>query len=85
MRMEGRGLQQVGALTALLVVSLMATGALAQDARLAEGRKEGKVVWYTGAALFTADNVAKRFEQAYPGIKVEVHRWNFTGRAYRLV
>ena len=68
------GLPQVGVLTALLVVLLMATGALAQDARLAEARKEGKVVWYTGAASTTAENVASRFEQAYPGIKVEVQR-----------
>ena len=52
----------------------MAREGLAQDARLAEARKEGKVVWYTGAALKTAESVAKRFEQAYPGIKVEVHR-----------
>lgn len=42
--------------------------------KLAEAQREGKVVWYTGAALFTAERVAKLFEQAYPGIKVEIHR-----------
>jgi iron(III) transport system substrate-binding protein len=46
----------------------------AQDARLAAAKKEGKVVWYTGASLFTAERVAKLFEQAYPGVKVEVQR-----------
>jgi iron(III) transport system substrate-binding protein len=46
----------------------------AQDARLVEARREGKVVWYTAAALFTAERVAKLFEEAYPGLKVEVHR-----------
>ena len=66
--------EQAAALSALLVISLIANGVFAQDAKLAEGRKEGKVVWYTGAASSTAENVASRFEQAYPGIKVEVHR-----------
>jgi iron(III) transport system substrate-binding protein len=37
-------------------------------------RKEGKVVWYTSLALPSAEKVAKLFEQAYPGIQVEVHR-----------
>jgi iron(III) transport system substrate-binding protein len=57
------------------VTILMAFGiGQAQDARVAEARKEGKVVWYTGATLFTAERVGKLFEQAYPGIKVEVNR-----------
>ena len=73
-RVKGHGLRQGSVLAAYFVVSLIAGEGLAQDARLAEGRREGKVVWYTGAALLTAENVAKRFEQAYPGIKVEVHR-----------
>ena len=46
----------------------------AQDARLEAARKEGKVVWYTSLALSSAEKVAKLFEAAYPGIKVEVHR-----------
>jgi iron(III) transport system substrate-binding protein len=60
----------LAALTALLppVISF------SQDARLSEAKKEGKVVWYTGAALFTAERVARFFELAYPGIKVEVQR-----------
>ncbi len=45
-----------------------------KDTRLAEARREGKIVWYTGAALFTAERVAGLFEQAHPGIKVEVQR-----------
>jgi iron(III) transport system substrate-binding protein len=60
--------------TLLLTISLTRGICSAQDARLAEARREGKVVWYTGAALFTAERVAKFFELAYPGIKVEVQR-----------
>lgn len=63
-----------GVLAAFSMVALLGGVSSAQDSRLAEARKEGKVVWYTGAALFTAERVAKLFEQAHPGIKVEVHR-----------
>ncbi len=62
------------ALAAFLTVLAMAGTCLSQDARLADARREGKIVWYTGAALFTAERVARLFEQAYPGIKVEVDR-----------
>ena len=48
--------------------------AFAQDARLEGAKKEGKVVWYTSLVLPSAEKVAKLFEAAYPGIKVEVHR-----------
>ncbi len=48
--------------------------ASAQDARLEAAKKEGKVVWYTSLALASSEKVAKLFEAAYPGIKVEVHR-----------
>lgn len=58
----------------LLVAVLAAGSAGAQDARLAEARREGKVVWHTALALDSAQRVATRFEQTYPGIKVEVHR-----------
>ena len=74
MRPKRCGLRVGSALAAFLAVSLMAGASWAQDPRLAEARREGKVVWYTGAALPTAERVAKLFEQAYPGIKVEVHR-----------
>ena len=60
------------ALVAALVV--WTSDAFAQDARLEAARKEGKVVWYTSLALPSAEKVAKLFEAAYPGIKVEVHR-----------
>jgi iron(III) transport system substrate-binding protein len=46
----------------------------AQDARLEAARKEGKVVWYTSLAVPSTEKVAKMFEAAYPGIKVEAHR-----------
>ena len=61
----------LGCALALLLITRMSP---AQEARLAEAQKEGKIVWDTGASLFTAERVAKLFEQAYPGIKVEVHR-----------
>jgi iron(III) transport system substrate-binding protein len=62
------------ALVVTLPVLLIASVAAAQDARLEAARKEGKVVWYTSLALPSAERVAKLFEAAYPGIKVEVHR-----------
>ena len=62
------------ALATFLAALVIAGTCLSQDARLAEARREGKIVWYTGAALFTAERVASLFEQAYPGIKVEVQR-----------
>jgi iron(III) transport system substrate-binding protein len=53
---------------------LVAGAAAAQDTRLEAAKKEGKVVWYTSLVLPSAEKVAKLFEAAYPGIKVEVHR-----------
>ena len=53
---------------------LSAVPAIAQDARLGAAKKEGKVVWYTSLALTSAEKVAKLFETAHPGVKVEVHR-----------
>ena len=57
-----------------LTLVLSALPAFAQDARVEAAKKEGKVVWYTSLALPSAEKVAKLFEAAYPGIKVEVHR-----------
>jgi iron(III) transport system substrate-binding protein len=57
-----------------LVLMLMAAPGFAEDARVEAARKEGKVVWYTSLALPSAEKVAKLFEAAYPGVKVEVHR-----------
>ncbi len=74
MRAKRREFRWSEALAVFLTISLMAGVSLAQDSRLVEARREGKVVWYTGAALLTAERVAKLFEQAHPGIKVEVHR-----------
>ncbi|HUF92615.1 MAG TPA: extracellular solute-binding protein [Candidatus Limnocylindria bacterium] len=62
------------AIACLALVAADARVAAAQDARLEAARKEGKVVWYTSLALPSAERVARRFEAAYPGIKVEVHR-----------
>ncbi len=62
------------ALVTFVLVALAAPPVLAQDARLEAAKKEGKVVWYTSLALTSAEKVAKLFEAAYPGVKVEVHR-----------
>ena len=63
------------ALVAVVLALALAAPALAQDPKLVEAaRKEGKVVWYTSLVLPSAEKVAKLFETAYPGIKVEVHR-----------
>jgi len=60
---------------AALPLAMVSARARAQDARVVESaRKEGKVVWYTSLVLTSAEKVAKQFETAYPGIKVEVHR-----------
>jgi iron(III) transport system substrate-binding protein len=58
----------------LLAVVAATLPAPAQDARLAEAQREGKVVWHTALALDSAQRLATRFEQTYPGIKVEVNR-----------
>jgi len=60
--------------TVLLILGGTAS-ASAQDAKLVEAaRKEGKVVWYTSLVLPSAEKVAKLFEAAYPGIKIDVNR-----------
>ena len=62
-------------LAVLTTFSLLPTGeARAQTPLVEAAKKEGKVVWYTSLALPSAEKVAKLFEAAYPGIKVEVHR-----------
>ena len=68
--------RHVSLVIAALVTSLaLPPWAVAQDAaRIEAARKEGKVVWYTSLVLPSAEKVAKLFEAAYPGIKVEVHR-----------
>jgi iron(III) transport system substrate-binding protein len=61
----------------LTIAALLLSGPsiiFAQDARLEAAKKEGKIVWYTSLVLPSAERVAKLFEAAYPGIKVEVHR-----------
>jgi iron(III) transport system substrate-binding protein len=62
-------------LASVLVVAMIlaSAGADAQD-RVAVARREGKVVWHTALALDSAQRLATRFEQTYPGVKVEVHR-----------
>ncbi|HEY3067898.1 MAG TPA: extracellular solute-binding protein [Methylomirabilota bacterium] len=58
----------------VLIVGLGGVASAADDARMEAARKEGKVVWYTSLELQTSERVAKLFESAHRGIKVEVHR-----------
>lgn len=52
-----------------------APAAAAADPALVEAaKKEGKLVWYVSANLAIAQDTAKAFEAAYPGVKVEVVR-----------
>jgi iron(III) transport system substrate-binding protein len=57
-----------------LALAGLAARAEAQDPRVDAAKKEGKVVWYTSLVLPSAEKVAKLFEAAHPGVKVEVHR-----------
>jgi iron(III) transport system substrate-binding protein len=57
----------------LLALGLATGDAPAQDARVAEARREARVVWHTALALDSAQRLATRFEQSY-GVKVEAHR-----------
>jgi ABC-type Fe3+ transport system substrate-binding protein len=41
---------------------------------LAKAKQEGTVVWYTSIELQTAERIAKAFEAAHPGVKVQVER-----------
>jgi iron(III) transport system substrate-binding protein len=59
---------------ALVLAVLLCAGAAGAQDRLAAARREGKVVWHTSLALESAQRVAARFDQTYPGITVEVHR-----------
>jgi len=61
-------------LAVLITFSLLPGEGGAQTPLVEAAKKEGKVVWYTSLALPSAEKVAKLFEAAYPGIKVEVHR-----------
>src|SRR5262245_54807844 len=72
-RHSGR-LARVVAVVLVIAGLVFPTTVRSQDARLEAAKKEGKVVWYTSLVLPSAEKVAKLFETAYPGIKVEVHR-----------
>jgi iron(III) transport system substrate-binding protein len=64
----------VAAVVLLVVVLGLGGRPGADDSRMEAARKEGKVVWYTSLELQTSERVAKLFETAHPGVKVEVHR-----------
>lgn len=69
-----RTMRRAVATSALLLTTLIASPALAQDAvDMAAAKKEGKVVWYTSTPIAQAQKIAGMFEAA-TGIKVELFR-----------
>jgi iron(III) transport system substrate-binding protein len=67
----------------ILIAALLAAGASEAAAPaaakvtpelVAAAQKEGKVVWYTSVDLKVAEQVAKAFEAAHPGVDVVVER-----------
>ncbi len=66
------------AIVLLAALASAVTGAgparAADDPRLQAAKQEGKVVWYTSLALSSAEKVARMFEAAYPGVRVDVNR-----------
>jgi iron(III) transport system substrate-binding protein len=69
-----RSLLRLALVLALIAGLAAVSPSHAQDPRVEAAKKEGKVVWYTSLALSSSEKVAKLFEVAYPGVKVEVHR-----------
>src|SRR3954463_15492975 len=71
---------RIGLAAALLLTTATATLAAAPAPTeitpelVAAAKQEGKVVWYTSIELATAQKLAKSFEDAYPGISVQVER-----------
>ena len=70
----GSGAFAAGAAFSTRVLSAAPPSSPVTPALIEAAKKEGKVVWYTSLALPSAEKVAKLFETAYPGIKVEVNR-----------
>src|SRR5437763_11242591 len=54
--------------------ALAAAPSTATPELVAAAKKEGTVVFYTSIELQTAEKLAKAFEAAHPGIKVQVER-----------
>ncbi|HEX4781083.1 MAG TPA: extracellular solute-binding protein [Usitatibacter sp.] len=68
---------RITAIAAALAALAIAAPAAAQEstpAMVAAATKEGKVVWYASVDVKVAEEVAKAFKAAYPGIEVEVER-----------
>ena len=83
MRVMNFGLRWRGALAVAALLSPWAappasaaapTPAVVTPELVEAATKEGTVIWYTSIELQTAEKLAKSFEAAYPGIKVQVER-----------
>jgi iron(III) transport system substrate-binding protein len=83
MRVMNFGLRRRGALAVAALLLLWAappapaaapTPAVVTPELVEAAKKEGTVIWYTSIELQTAEKLAKSFEAAYPGIKVQVER-----------
>ena len=74
-RMITRGAFVAGAVAILSASTLAAPQPTPLSPELIEAaRKEGKIVYYTAIDIKVAQNLAKAFEQKYPGITVQVER-----------
>jgi iron(III) transport system substrate-binding protein len=76
-----RGKTAAALAQAALAALVVSGSALAQslphpgEAKLYENaKKEGSVVWYSGGALEPTKAFAAKFEQKYPGVRVEIQR-----------
>jgi len=49
-------------------------GADREQILLEGAKKEGKIVWYTSLAGLSYKNIAKAFEEKYPGVNLQVYR-----------
>ena len=82
MKRRGRWFHHVSFIGALIVMLTLGLSLMLQSVCLAAGdsdlvekaKKEGKTVWYTSLSITVAEEIAKRFESKYPGIKVEIIR-----------
>jgi len=61
------------------------TGADREQLLLAGARSEGKVVWYTSLAGASFKEPMKAFEAKYPGVKVEVYRFQSSDLGKRIM
>ena len=85
MQIKRHGRRWGGALAAFLTFSLIAGESLAQDARVAEAKKEGKVAFYTTTNVSESKPLLDGFRSRYPFIDPELNRAGGTSLLNRIV